>query len=120
MRVRRLGDMRVRRFGDNGLVLRILMVELKAVAISVLSPVAVAQHALDEHAVEVGAIPPRTCRRGSGSLGTGSQCWPEVCGNAQAVGATQAVGSIDARECGRFGSCGARPQLHKVLCRKPF
>jgi hypothetical protein len=81
--------MRVRRLGDNGLVLRILMVELKAVAISVLSPVAVAQHALDGHAVEVGAIPPRTCRRGSGSLGTGSQCWPEVCGNAQAVGATR-------------------------------
>ena len=42
MRVRRLGDMRVRRFGDNGPVLRILIVELKAVAISVLSPVAVA------------------------------------------------------------------------------
>ena len=42
MRVHRLGDMRVRRFGDNGLVLRILIVELKAVAISVLSPVAVA------------------------------------------------------------------------------
>ena len=40
MRVRRLGDMRVRRSG--GLVLRILIVELKAVAISVLSPVAVA------------------------------------------------------------------------------
>ena len=33
------------------------MVELKAVAISVLSPVAVAQHALDGHAVEVGAMP---------------------------------------------------------------
>ena len=56
----------------------------------------------------------------SGSLGTGSQCWPEVCGNAQAVGATKAVGSIDARACARFGSCGARPQLHKVLRRKPF
>ena len=40
MRVRRLGDMRVRRSG--GLVLRILIVELKTVAISVLSPVAVA------------------------------------------------------------------------------
>ena len=40
-RVRRFGDMRVRRFGDNGLV-GILIVELKAVAISVLSPVAVA------------------------------------------------------------------------------
>ena len=41
MRVRRLGDMRVRRSG--GLVnLGILIVELKAVAISVLSPVAVA------------------------------------------------------------------------------
>jgi hypothetical protein len=40
MRVRRLGDMRVRRSG--GLVLRILIVELKAVAISVPSPVAVA------------------------------------------------------------------------------
>ena len=48
--------MRVRRLGDNGLVLRILIVELKAVAISVLSPVAVAQHALDGHAVEVGAV----------------------------------------------------------------
>jgi hypothetical protein len=34
------------------------MVELKAVAISVLSPVAVAQHAFDGHAVEVGATPP--------------------------------------------------------------
>ena len=33
--------MRVRRFGDNGRVLRILMVEFKAVAISVLSPVEV-------------------------------------------------------------------------------
>ena len=40
MRVRRLGDMRVRRSG--GLVLRILIVELKAVAVSVPSPVAVA------------------------------------------------------------------------------
>jgi hypothetical protein len=40
MRVRRIGDMRVRRSG--GLVLRILIVELKAVAIPVLSPVAVA------------------------------------------------------------------------------
>ena len=37
MRVRRLGDMRVRRFRDSGVVLRILMVELKAVAIAVLS-----------------------------------------------------------------------------------
>jgi hypothetical protein len=60
MRVRRLGDMRVRRFGDNG---RVLLVELKAVAISVLSPVAVAQHALDGHAVEVGAIPPHLSPR---------------------------------------------------------
>ena len=33
-------EMRVRRLGDNGLVLRILVVELKVVAISVLSPVA--------------------------------------------------------------------------------
>jgi hypothetical protein len=57
MRVHRLGDMRVRRFGDNGRVLRGLIVELKAVAISVLSPVAVAQPALDGHAVEVGAMP---------------------------------------------------------------
>jgi hypothetical protein len=39
------------------------MVELKAVAISVLSPVAVAQHALDGHAVEVGAIPPHLSPR---------------------------------------------------------
>ena len=71
MRVRRLGDMRVRRSGGL-VVLRILMVELKAVAISVLSPVAVAQRAPDGHAVEGGAITPRACRRGSGSLGTGS------------------------------------------------
>jgi uncharacterized membrane protein YadS len=33
------------------------MVELKAVAISLLFPVAVAQHALDGHAVGVGAMP---------------------------------------------------------------
>ena len=74
--------MRVRRLGDNGLVLRTLVVELKAVAISLLSPVAVAQHALDGHAVEVGAIPPAPVAKVAEVWGTGSQCWPEVCGNS--------------------------------------
>jgi hypothetical protein len=63
LRVRRLGDMRVRKFGDSGRVLRGLIVELKAVAISLLFPVAVAQHALDGHAVGVGGNTPHLSPR---------------------------------------------------------
>jgi hypothetical protein len=58
MCVRRLGDMRVRRSG--GLVLRILIVELKAVAISVLSPVASRHHPGNEvYRYAVGVVPLR-------------------------------------------------------------
>ena len=67
--------MRVRRLGDNGLVLRILVVELKVVAISVLSPVA-ARHS---NARDSMSVWDSHCRNSSRTAGV-RPSWANTCG----------------------------------------